>query len=134
MKNKLTLDQQITPSTKPQPQSQPQAPSQPADATSHDDFKSPYRKFYQQKAKQEGSTYREDTQDPHFNATLARPNGEELNIIATQDNHASLGAKDSQHRSKIPNQQDFNDLVKLAQSQGKNIVFGNIKTPEYKAQ
>lgn len=132
--NKLTLDQQITPSTKPQPQSQPQAPSQPAAAPSHDDFKSPYRKFYQQKAKQEGSTYREDTQDPHFNATLARPNGEELNIIATQDNHASLGAKDSQHRSKIPNQQDFNDLVKLAQSQGKNIVFGNIKTPEYKAR
>ena len=132
--NKLTLDQQITPSTKPQPQSQPQAPSQPVAAPSHDDFKSPYRKFYQQKAKQEGSTYREDTQDPHFNATLERPNGEELNIIATQDNHASLGAKDSQHRSKIPNQQDFNDLVKLAQSQGKNIVFGNIKTPEYKAR
>ena len=140
----ITLDQQIPPAPQPQArpqpapqpqaQPQPQAPSQPAAAPTQDDFKSPYRKFYQQKAKQEGSTYHEDTQDQHFNATLERANGEELNIIATKDNHASLGAKDSQRRPKIPNQQDFNDLVKFAKSQGKNIVFGDIRTPEYKAR
>ena len=122
--NKLTLDQQISPS--PQPQN--------SGDDIDDDFKTPYRRFYQQKAKQEGSVYTEDTANPDFNATLERANGEELSITATKDNHASLSAKSASKQSKIPDYADFDDLVKFAVAQGKNIRFGNIKTPEYKAR
>ena len=97
-------------------------------------FKEPYRKFYQAVAAKEHSQYHEDTQSPNFSAGLKRQNGEELNITATADNQISLQAKDKDQKPKIPDYKDFDDLVKLAKSQGQTISLGNIKSPEFKAR
>ena len=97
-------------------------------------FKEPYRKYYQTLSKQEKSHYEEDEQSPNYKATLKRTNGEELNIEATPSNQITLGAKDKNHLPKIPDYEDFNNLVKLAKQQNKTITFGKIKNAEYKAR
>ena len=97
-------------------------------------FKEPYRKYYQTLSKQEKSLYEEDEQSPNYKATLKRTNGEELNIEATPSNQITLGAKDKNHLPKIPDYEDFNNLVKLAKQQNKTITFGKIKNAEYKAR
>lgn len=102
--------------------------------TQNVDFKDSYRKFYTAKAKQENSQYVEDTKSPHFEAKLERQNGEELNITATSANSITLGAKDKDKKSKVPDYEDFKDIVKLANQRNQIISFGNIKTPEYKAR
>lgn len=142
--DKLVVDQNIA---KPQPANQPETnqpetkprpalpPKQKTEEKKQkEDFKTPYRKFYQDKAKSEHARYEEDEKSPHFSATLNRRNGEELTITATADNHASLSAKDAAKNAKIPDYQDFEDLVKCAAAQGKRISFGKIRTPEYKAR
>lgn len=98
------------------------------------DFKDSYRKFYTVKAKQENSKYVEDTKSPHYEAKLERSNGEELNITATSANSITLGAKDKDKKSKVPDYEDFKDIVKLAKQRNQIISFGDIKTPEYKAR
>ena len=65
---------------------------------------------------------------------MKRTNGEELNIEATPSNQITLGAKDKNHLPKIPDYEDFNNLVKLAKQQNKTITFGKIKNAEYKAR
>lgn len=110
-------------------------PTTEQEQTAENDFAAPYRQFYQEVAKKEGSTYGEDKSNPEiYHAALARQNGEKLIIKASSANQVSLAARDKDNNPKVPDYQDFNDLVKLAQSQGKSVSFGNIKNPEYKAR
>ena len=98
------------------------------------DFKEVYRKFYKKQAAKEKSRYEENEQSRNYEGKLIRKSGEELSITATPDSHVSLAAKDKNNKAKIPDYEDFNDLVRLAAQEGKKISFGNIKTPEYKAR
>lgn len=129
------------PKTKPKPKisveeniSEPKEKTPPENKPHNKDFAEPYRKFYKNVAKQENSTYSEDENSPYYNATLTRKNGEELNIVATPENRISLGSKDKDKKPKIPDYKDFNDLALLAKKTGQKIIFGNIKSPEFKAR
>ncbi len=100
----------------------------------NDDFKQPWRKFYQREAAKEKATYQEDKDSAYYKASLLRTNGEKLEITATPQHHVTLAAKDKDDKHKIPNYEDFNKLVLAAKEQGKTITFGNIKSPEFKAR
>ena len=102
--------------------------------TEDQSFKDAYRTYYQNIAKRDKSKFIEDKKAENFSAALVRENGDRLEINASADNHVSLGAKDRQKNTKLPDYKDFDDLVKLFKSQGKTISFGNIRTPEYKAR
>ena len=102
--------------------------------TEDQSFKDAYRTYYQDIAKRDKSKFIEDKKAENFSAALIRENGDRLEINASADNHVSLGAKDRQKNTKLPDYKDFDDLVKLFKSQGKTISFGNIRTPEYKAR
>jgi len=113
----------------PDPATTPDTNSQ-----SNKDFAEPYRKFYQNFAKEEKSQYFEDKSSPYYKATLVRKDNSELNIVATPDNQVSLGAKDKDKKDKIPDYKDFENLALLAKKQGKSITFGDIKNHEFKAR
>lgn len=111
-----------------------QIPANPPVNPQNKNFKEVYRRFYTAKAKQENSKYVENTKSPYYEAALERQNGEELNITATSADQIILAAKDKNKKSKVPDYEDFKDIVKLAQQEGRAVSFGNIKTSEYKAR
>lgn len=121
-KSKISVEENI-----PEPKNKPQT-------TPDKGFAKPYRQFYQNVAKQEKSQYSEDETSPYYKAKLTRKNGEELNIVATPENRISLGCKDKDKKPKIPDYKDFNDLALLAKKTGQKIIFGDIKSPEFKAR
>ncbi len=120
--SKISVEENIS-----EPKNKPQA-------TPDKEFAKPYRQFYQNIAKQEKSQYSEDETSPYYKAKLTRKNGEELNIVATSENRISLGSKDKDKKPKIPDYKDFNDLALLAKKTGQKIIFGDIKSPEFKAR
>lgn len=109
-------------------------PEEKADAPKNQDFKEPWRKFYQKAAAKENAVYSEDKDSAHYKATFSRTNGEKLEITATPQHKVSLGAKDKDGNSKVPSYEDFNNLVLAAKEQGGRISFGKIKTPEFRAR
>lgn len=109
-------------------------PKEQADALKNQNFKEPWRKFYQKAAVKENAVYSEDKDSAYYKATLSRTNGEKLEITATPQHKVSLGAKDKDGKSKVPSYEDFNNLVLAAKAQGGRISFGKIKTPEFRAR
>lgn len=97
-------------------------------------FAEPWRKFYKNVAKLEKAKYIEDENDPNYKATLQRKNGEEVNIVATPQNQVSLSGRDKDKNYKVPDYKDFNYLAVFAKKTGKQISFGSIKSPEFKAR
>ena len=98
------------------------------------DFARPLRQYYQKIAKSEGAQYLEDETATSYRSTLKRPNGEKLQIQASNANNIGLTAQDKQGKKKIPDYADFNKLVLYAKERGQTISFGNIKSAEFKAR
>ena len=92
------------------------------------------RKYYKALAAKEDSEYTEEKSDTSFHATLNRKDGEKLHIHATDANNIGLSAQNKKGEKKIPEYEDFKNLVIFAKQQGQTISFGNIKSEEFKAR
>ncbi len=98
-------------------------------------YAQPLRDFYKKVAKSEGSLYIEDKKSAHYKASLIRAEaGERLNISATNKNNVTMSAQTASGESKIPDYQDFENLVQYAKQQGRRVSFGNIKSSEFRAR
>ena len=86
------------------------------------------RKYYKALAAKEDSEYTEEKSDTSFHATLNRKDGEKLHIHATDANNIGLSAQNKKGEKKIPEYEDFKNLVIFAKQQGQTISFGNIKS------
>lgn len=105
--------------------------------TNHVDssWKEPLRKFYTQSATDKGLQYVENVASKNFQAQLKNNDGSVTNIEASNLNTVALSAVDKDGKSKVPNQEIFDDQVKYARKNNLTAIkIGNIKTPEFKAR
>ena len=98
------------------------------------DYAVSLRRYYQNLAAKENAHYEEDTNATCYKASLSKTNGEKINIISSAKNNVDLSAQNAKGESKIPDYEDFKNLVLYAKQQGQIISFGNIKSDEFKAR
>lgn len=97
-------------------------------------FKKALREVFQPAAQKEGSTYVEDIKAVNYQAQIKHSDGRIDYIEASSANNVSLTSADKDGNPQVPGMERFRNLVEYAQKQNKNISFGDIKSPEFKAK
>lgn len=99
-----------------------------------DNVKEPYRRFFQNIAKLEGSTYKESTKSTDFDACLVRQNGDILSVKTNCNDKIALNLFDKDGKKKTPSVKDFNHIINLARSNGQIIDIAPTAAEEFKAR
>lgn len=116
-----------TDTNNPEPSQQPSSDGDSYDFTSWSEFS------HKVATKLNGQVAEENTQAQKFVAKIEHPQGS-VSITATSTNRVSIGAKDPQGKSTVPDLKVFQELAQKALNEDSDINFGNIKTPEFKAR
>ncbi len=75
-----------------------------------------------------------DEESDNFSAKIKRPNGETISIVASSSTNVVLSSKKPDGTPQVPDQKVFDNLVSKAYRDNKEINFGEIKSPEFKAR
>lgn len=130
MRQKLEANAPVTPQIKVTDKPLPETEEKDNDPF----YKIQLRGILRDSAKHENLNYQETRQEIGFKAELTSSDGTSTRFQASNAQEVSIVSQNSQGKKVTPDFRRFMDIVSYAQLRRASVTFGEIESPEFKAQ